>query len=133
MLKNIEERIKEFNEIIRKYPNINEFYIGRAILYEENKQYKEALDDYRRANSNNFFYDIISICERNNLKKEAEELYTKAIKEDKENIKNYIRRAYFYKCIGERRKALCDCNTVLKVDPNNETILTLKAILKAKK
>ena len=33
MKENIEEKIKEFDEIIKKYPTVKEFYLGRAKLY----------------------------------------------------------------------------------------------------
>ena len=40
---NIKERIKEFSELIKKYPNIKELYIERAKLYTELKEYKKAI------------------------------------------------------------------------------------------
>ena len=133
MQKSVEEKIKDFSEIINKYPNIKELYINRAKLYEENKQYKEALEDYKKTLPNYYIYsDIATICERNGLTKEAENFYTDDINKDKNNIKNLICRAYFYTRIGEIEKALIDCETVLSLSPDNNIILTLKKILKWK-
>ncbi len=133
MNNNIEEKIQEFNEIINKYPNIKEFYINRAKLYEEIGQYKEALEDYKKVVPNYYICsDIATICKRNGLTKEAENFYTENINKDKNNIDNLIRRAYFYTSIGEIEKALLDCKTILELSPNNKTILTLKKILTEK-
>ena len=41
-MKNIKEKIKEFNKLIKKYPGIKELYLGRAKLYGKIKQYKKA-------------------------------------------------------------------------------------------
>ncbi len=131
MLKNIKKEIKEFNKIIKKYPNIKEFYLGRAILYTKIKQYKKAVQDYEKAYKNYFCQDIISICERNGLTKEAEEFYTKAINTEK-SAKNYINRSYFYARICEKEKALNDLKTSLKLSPKEETILSLANILTKK-
>ncbi len=128
MLKNIKKEIKEFNKIIKKYPNIKEFYLGRAILYTKIKQYKKAVQDYEKAYKNYFCYDLINICERNGLTKEAEEFYTKAINKDN-SAKNYLNRTYFYMRIGEKEKALNDLKTSLKLSPKNETISTISQIL----
>ena len=46
MIKSTKERIKEFSEMIKKYPNIKEFYIERAKLYDASKQYKKAVEDF---------------------------------------------------------------------------------------
>ena len=126
----IKEKIKEFNEFINKYPNIKEFYLGRALLYAKTKQYKKAVLDYEKAYQNyTCGYDIIDICERNDLIKEAEEFYTKAINLNKNNAENYFNRAYFYRRIDELEKALCDCKSGLKLSPNNENLLLLQKIL----
>ena len=129
MVDNIQEKIKEFSEMIKKYPEVKEFYLGRANLYEQIKEYKKAIKDYRRICIHYIWYDVVSICKRNRLYKEVEDFYTNAIKRDKNNIENYFCRAYFYMNIGEYRKSLSDCKTVLKLDPNNEHILTLQEIL----
>ena len=130
MINNIEERIKEFSELIKKYPYIKELYLERAKLYDKSKQYKKAVEDYKQLFPGYYACrDIISVCEETGLKEEAEQFYTKAINKDKSNIDNYIRRAYFYMRIGETEKAVLDCKTVLKLSPKNETILTLKKIL----
>ena len=43
MADNIKEKIKEFDNLIKKHPDIQELYIGRALLYTKIKQYKKAL------------------------------------------------------------------------------------------
>ncbi len=131
MSKNIQTKIKELNKIIKKHPNIKEFYIGRAILYTKIKQYKKAVKDYEKAYKNYFCQDMINICERNGLTKEAEEFYTKEINTEK-SAKNYINRAYFYARICEKEKALNDLKTSLKLSPKDETILTITKILTKK-
>ena len=133
MQNNIEQKIEEFTKMINKYPNIKEFYINRARLYEENNQHKNALEDYKKISPNYYICsDIATICERNGLTKEAETFYTENINKDKSNIENFIQRAYFYTRIGETAKAISDCKTVLELSPNDETILTLKKILTGK-
>ena len=73
--------------------------------------------------------DIRDICERNDLIKEAERLYTKEINKDKNNAGNYIRRAYFYLRNGENEKAIHDCKTAIKLSPKDKIILTLVEML----
>lgn len=130
-MNNIKEQIKEFDKLIKKYPDIQELYIGRAILYTKIKQYKKAVEDYKKGCENYICYDIMAICKRNHLIKEAEEFYTQKIKQEN-NIVNYISRARFYISIGENKKALADCETILKKEPQNEFILEMKKILDRK-
>ena len=125
MLKEIKEQIKEFNKLIKKYPNIEELYTGRAILYTKIGEYEKALKDYERGYEN-YIYDIVAICKRNNLIKEVEEFYTKKIDKDKNNIVSYLSRARFYMSIGEDRKALADCETILQLYPDNNLVLEFK-------
>ena len=113
----IEEQIKKFSKLIKKYPLKEDLYIGRALLYMEIKQYKKSVEDFKKAHTNYIAYDILSICERNNLIKEAEELYTEAINVNKNDFLNYINRAGFYRCIGETEKALADYKNALKFCP----------------
>ena len=131
MINNIKEEIKEFDKLIKKYPDIEELYIGRAILYKKIKQYENAVKDYERGCEKYLCYDIMNICRRNNLIKEAEELYTKKIKEQS-SIINYISRARFYISIGEDKKALDDCEIILKMSPKNKFILGIKEVLTKK-
>ena len=131
MLKEIKEQIKEFDKLIKKYPHINELYIGRAILYTKIGEYEKALKDYERGHEN-YIYDIVAICKRNNLIKEVEEFYTKKIDKDKNDIVNYLSRTRFYISIGEDRKALADCESILKISPENQFISETKRILTKK-
>ena len=127
-MNNIKEQIKEFNKLIKKYPDIQELYIGRAILYTKIKEYKKALEDYRKGCENYICYDIINICKRNNLIKEAEEFCTNKIKKES-SVMNYSSRARFYISIGENKKALADCETILKMSPENKLISEIKKSL----
>ncbi len=131
-MNNIKEEIKKFTKLIKKYSDIEELYIGRAILYTKIKQYENAVKDYERGCEKYLCYDIMNICKRNNLIKEAEELYTKMISKDKSNVINYISRLRFYISIGEDKKALADCETILKMSPKNKFILKLKKALEKK-
>ena len=126
---NIKKEIKKFNKLIKKYPNIREFYVGRAKLYGEIRQYKKSFQDYKKTQEYFISNDIADICERNNLIKEAEILYKNAIKEDEKNSINYVRRAYFYMRNGKNEKAIYDCKIALKLSPKNKTILTLAEML----
>ena len=130
MTKEIKEKIKEFSNLIEKYPYVKEFYIYRSYLYEKTKQYQKAIEDYKMIVPAYYLnFDIAGICEEHGLIKEAERFYTQAINEDKKNIHNYIRRIYFYIHIKEIEKAILDCKTVLEISPKEETIKTLKRIL----
>jgi len=129
MKKNIKTLIKEFDKMIKKYPTVKEFYLGRAKLYEDLEDYKKAVEDYKRACIQYIWYDIVSICKRNRLYKEAEEFYTNAINRNKNDVRSYFCRAYFYHNIGEYRKALSDCQKGLKLEPGNESLSQLKEIL----
>lgn len=130
MINDIKEKIKEFSELIQKYPYVQEFYIYRAYLYEKSKQYPKAIEDYKAILPAQYIcFDMAGICERNGLVKEAEKYYTQAINKDKKNIQQYIRRIYFYIRIKKIEKAILDCKTVLELSPSNETIKTLKRIL----
>ena len=48
---------------------------------------------------------------------------------DNNNAINYMSRARFYMSIGENKKALSDCETILKISPNNKLVLEFKKIL----
>ncbi len=128
MLKEIKEQIKEFGKLIKKYPYIEDLYIGRAVLYTKIKEYEKAVKDYERAHED-YIYDIITVCKRHRLIKEVEEFYTRKINRDKNNIVNYISRARFYISINEDNKALYDCETILKISPENKFILEMKKTL----
>ena len=130
MTNNIKEQIKEFSELIKKYPHVKEFYIYRSYLYEKTKQYQKAIEDYKMIVPAYYLnFDIAVVCEQNGLIKEAERFYTQAINEDKKNIHKYIRRIYFYIRVKKIEKAILDCKTVLKISPKDEIVKTLKKIL----
>ena len=129
MIKDIKEQIKEFDEMIKKYPTVKEFYLGRATLYEKINDYKKALEDYKRACIRYIWYDIVSICKRNKLYKEVEEFYTNAINNDRNSVENYYCRAYFYMNTYQYKKALSDCKAALKLEPENEHMLELRETL----
>ena len=128
----IKEEIKEFTKLIKKYPDISDLYIGRAILYTKIKQYKNAVEDYERGCEKYLCYDILNICKRNHLIKEIKRFYTEAINKDKNNVVNYISRARLYITIGEDKKALADCETILKISPKNKLALEYKKVLTEK-
>ena len=128
MSKEIEEQIKEFTKLIKKYPHVAELYIGRAVLYAKIKEYEKSVKDYETAHED-YIYDIIAVCKRNNLTREIETYYAKKINKDKTNIVNYMSRARFYMSIGENRKALADCESILKISPKNNFILGIKKTL----
>ena len=133
MANDIKEKIKEFTELIKNHPDVKEFYVYRAFLYEKTKQYQKAIEDYKKTLPITYIcFNMADICERNGLIKEAENFYTKAINKDKNNTYNYISRIYFYLRNKEIEKAVSDCKTVLKLSPKNETVLTLKRILTGK-
>ena len=128
---NIQEEIKEFTKLIKKYPDISDLYIGRAILYIKNKQYEKAVKDYETADED-YIYDIVAVCLRHNLRREIERLYTQKINKDKNNILNYMSRARFYMTEGKNEKALADCERILKISPENKLILEFKKVLTEK-
>lgn len=121
----IEEQIKEFDKLLKKYPYISELYVGRAVLYAKIGEYKKAVKDYEKAHED-YLYDIVAVCLRHNLTKEIEEFYTNKINKDGNNIVNYMSRARLYMRMGENRKALEDCNSILKISPDNKFVLGMK-------
>ena len=124
----IEKEIKEFNKLIKKYPDIMELYTGRAVLYAKIKEYEKAVKDFQMG-CEYMSYDLMAICKRHNLTEELEKIYTRNVNKDKNNVVNYMCRARFYIQIGENKKALADCETVLKNAPENEFFAELKEIL----
>ena len=133
MTNDVKEQIKEFSNLIEKYPAVQEFYVYRSFLYEKTKQYQKAIEDYKKIIPPQYLnFDIVGICEQHGLIKEAERFYTQAINKDKKNIYHYIRRIHFYMRIKEIDKAILDCKTVLEISPKKETIQTLKRILTEK-
>lgn len=127
----IEEQIKEFDKLIKKYSFIEELYIGRAVLYTKIGEYEKAIKDYKRTHED-YFYDLVAVCLRHNLIKEVEEYYTKRIEKDKDNIVNYMSRARLYIRIGEDKKALADCESILKISPDNKFVLGIKEVITKK-
>ena len=128
---NIEEEIKEVSGLIKKYPDIKEFYLIRAKLCTEILRYDEAIKDYEMANNNFLCKAIISVCKKYNLVKEVEKYYAKEIKENKNDYINYISRAYFYTNIGNKEKALDDCKTALKICHEHKIVMdNIKTLIK---
>ncbi len=126
----IKEEIEEFTKLIKKYPDISDLYIGRAVLYAKIGEYEKAVKDYEAAHED-YIYDIVAVCLRHNLIREIERFYTQKINKDKNNILNYMSMARFYRAIGENQKALTDCESILKISPSNKFILEMKqAIIK---
>ena len=128
---NIKEEIEEFTKLIKKYPDISDLYIGRAVLYAKIGKYEKAVKDYETAHED-YIYDIIAVCLRHNLRREIERLCTLKINKDKNNIVNYISRARFYMSIGKDEKALADCETILHISPENKLVLEYKKVLTEK-
>ena len=127
---NIDEKIKDFTELIKQRPDINELYIERAKLYYAKGQYKKVAEDFIKSLSVYYgLIDIKEVCERNSLIKEAEYFYTKEINKNKNNISAYMDRLHFYIRNGQTEKAILDCKAILKLSPKNETILALRKIL----
>ena len=127
---NIDEKIKDFTEVIKRNPNVKELYIERAKLYDAKGQYKKAAEDFKRAVPDYYpFINIKEVCEKNYLIKEAEYFYTKEINKNKNNIDAYMQRLHFYMRTKQIEKAILDCKTILKLSPNNETISALYEIL----
>ncbi len=130
LINNINEKIKDFTEVIKRNPNIKELYIERAKLYDAKWQYKKAAEDFKRALPDYYtFSDIKEVCEKNYLIKEAEYFYTKEINKNKNSIDAYMQRLHFYMRIKQIEKAILDCKTILKLSPKDETISALYEIL----
>ena len=133
IMEDIKQQIKEYSELIKKYPDVKELRIERAKLYDADGQYKKAVEDFKKTLTGYYcFENIIKVCEEAGLTEEAERLYIKAIEADKENICNYLEKIYFHMRQKEFEKALADCKKVLKLFPKNETISTLKRVLTGK-
>ena len=124
----IKEEIREFDKLIKKYPFVDELYIGRAVLYLKIGENDKALKDFERGHEN-YIYNITAVCLRNNLSREIERFYTEKINEDKNNIVNYISRARLYIRMGENKKALADCEIILKHYPESKYFLEFKKAL----
>ena len=120
----IEEDIKYLTELIRKYPKIKEFRLIRAKLHVVLCQYNKAINDYERVTDNYLCIAPITICKKYNLVEETKRCYEREMREDKDNYMNYTSRAYFYKDIGEKAKALNDCKIALKLCPKNEFVIS---------
>ena len=133
MINNIEERIKEYSEMIKKYPGVKEFHIERAKLYCEIREYEKAVEDFKKTLEGYYVCQKIArVCEESGFNRDAEYYYTKAINKDKNNVNNYIDRLYFYMRIREIEKAISDCKAILKLSPKDKTLLALKNILTGK-
>ena len=115
--------------MIKKYPRIEVLYADRARLYGKINKHKKASEDYKKARNCYILNDIISICEKYNLIEEAEIIYTKAIKKDKNNPETYMKRASFYALTNKNKKALADCKTVLRLRPQNKIIIEMAEML----
>ena len=83
MVKSIDKRIKEFDEVIKNNPDVKELYLERAKLYAFKGKYKKAVEDFKKSLPGYYcFASIIEVCEANHLYKEAERFYT----EEKEKV-----------------------------------------------
>ena len=132
-MENIDERIKEYTEVIKKNPDVKELYLERAKLYDVKGDYEKAVEDFKKSLPGYYtFKNIKEVCEKNYLMKEAENFYTKAINKDKKNVYRYMDRFYFYMRNKKLENAIAECKNILKLSPENETILAIKKILTEK-
>ena len=73
------------------------------------------------------YLSIANIFFQKHSNKSAEKYYTKAIEFSKNDSMYYHFRAYFYDSIGKIDKALIDCDNGLKINPEDDCILSLKS------
>jgi tetratricopeptide (TPR) repeat protein len=121
-----ELRFSDLNTAIHLAPNCSEAYAMRAVLYQHDDRFKEALADYTRVvqlePTLGLPYAWRGGCLRDMGRDEdAIEDYTKAIARMRPNADVYRERAKLFQRIGEPSKALEDLAEAERLEPGSSS------------
>ncbi len=123
-----------WNDCIEKYPNrIPHPYLGRGLIFQSNKNFFHAEQDYNKAieldsnyyfayyNRGNLFLDL------NNYDKAIED-FTRAIQINRLYVNSYVNRALAFMSKGDYRKAIDDFSFALQLDSNQFDVYYNRAL-----
>ena len=120
-------------------PNDQNLLAVRAYCYKEIKKYDKAIADYTTAielypNEDGLYEGRgATYLQMENFDKEALADFNTAIKINPKNIDALNNRGVLYMLNGDFDKAIADCNTVLRMDPNNAGAKKLTAYIQQQK
>ncbi len=114
-----------FNAAIRMNPKSDEAYFARAVYYQNNKQFTEALADYRKVISINpsndiAYYNVGYINFDTKHFEEALRNWNICIQMNKNNVKAYYMRGLVHEINKEKTEARSNYQYALQIDPAYE-------------
>jgi len=106
-------------------PKHTSAYIGRGSIYQSQKQYQKAIDDYTAAykidptQAYGYYYDLANVAFAQNQLDQALSGYTKCIELDAKLPDAYLGRAAVYAVQGNNDKALADHASAIAAAPDD--------------
>lgn len=100
---------------------------GKGIAYYRMQNYENAVDEFKAALkidelpelSMDILYYMGSSYREEAKYQEAQDVYTKLLKDDQDNASVYGDRAYCYQCMGEYKKSLEDYDKAISLKPDD--------------
>ncbi len=129
----LEKRIKELQSKITKYPKNPDLYYQLSNLYEENKQYDNSLESFKKAVDNGLkgvggsngnveaqnYFKSAETLRRAKKYEEAIKEYEKALTLDSNNGRYYEQLAYTLRELGKIEEAIKTAKKGTQVDPTS--------------
>lgn len=128
---NFSEKLIYLEEALIINPYFYEGYFARAYIYQQAKEYKNAIEDYNKALElqpyNSTVYNNIANCYKNLKKyKRAIHYYSLSLDLEPQQVLPYYNRAIMFMETGDYRKALSDLNFIQQKDSDYLPALLMK-------
>jgi len=121
---NYDQAITTFKLALEKTPQSAEAYIGLGNIYEDKKDYNQALKYYSKAieikPKSGYFWLRGDVWRRRNDCERAIEDYTSAITKDPSFAAAHTDRGFCYMSMGKYETALADYKKALELVPSND-------------
>ena len=129
--KEYKKAITDFKKAYELAPQNTHYLFCCADCFGKLGQWDNALKEYKKIlkiddKDATCYLNMADIFSQKHSNRSAEKYYTKAIQLGKNDSTYYYRRAYFYYGIGKNDKALSDCDNGLKINSEDNCILSLK-------
>lgn len=121
LAKNYKGAIEQFSQAIGLDPRMSQAYLARAIAYDQNGQYAEGLEDYRKMGSFKikdfgFYYDAALICHKLQLYDEGLSYVEKVMGIKKKRFDALILKTKLQMAKGDYANAVFTVNSALEED-----------------
>ena len=129
--KEYKKAITDFKKAYELDPQNTHYLFCCADCFGKLGQWDNALKEYKKIlkiddKDATCYLNMADIFSQKHNNRSVEKYYTKAIQLGKNDSMYYYRSAYFYYGIGKNDKALSDCDNGLKINSEDNCILSLK-------